>query len=91
MVLGVLPDNQYECDAISLEPGDLLVAFTDGITEPENEYGEEFGEQRLTDLLIHNSRKPLDELITIITQAVVEWSRSPEPNDDMTLLMARRI
>jgi sigma-B regulation protein RsbU (phosphoserine phosphatase) len=91
MVLGVLPDNQYESDAISLEPDDLLVAFTDGITEPENEYGEEFGEQRLTDLLIHNARKPLDELITIIAQAVGEWSRSPEPHDDMTLLMARRI
>jgi sigma-B regulation protein RsbU (phosphoserine phosphatase) len=91
MVLGVLPDNQYDCDAIRLEPGDLLVAFTDGITEPENEYGEEFGEKRLTDLLIHNARKPLNEVITIITQAVGEWSHSPEPQDDMTLLMARRI
>jgi len=91
MVLGVLPDNHYECDSISLEPGDLLVAFTDGITEPENEYGEEFGEQRLSELLIHNARRPLDELATIITQAVGEWSRSPEPHDDMTLLMARRV
>jgi len=91
MVLGVLPDNQYECDALALEAGDLLVAFTDGITEPENEYGEEFGEKRLADLLIHNARKPLGDLAAIITQSVGEWSRSPEPHDDMTLLMARRI
>ena len=91
MVLGVLPDNHYECEAVSLAPGDLLVAFTDGITEPENEYGEEFGEGGLTDLLIRNARKSLNELATIITQAVGEWSHSPEPYDDMTLLMARRI
>jgi sigma-B regulation protein RsbU (phosphoserine phosphatase) len=91
MVLGVLPDNPYECDSIRLETGDLLVAFTDGITEPENEYGEEFGEQRLADLLVHNARRPLAELTAIITRAVDEWSRSPEPYDDMTLLMARRI
>ena len=91
MVLGVLPNNQYDSDSISLEPGDLLVAFTDGITEPENEYGEEFGEARLMDLLIHNARRPLDELVAIVTRAVNEWSHSPEQQDDMTLLMARRI
>ena len=91
MVLGVLPDNQYGCDSINLEPGDLMVAFTDGITEPENEYGEQFGEDRLTELLVHNARKPLDELVAAVTHAVNEWSRCPEPQDDMTLLVARRI
>jgi serine phosphatase RsbU (regulator of sigma subunit) len=48
----------------------LLVAFTDGITEPENEYGEEFGEALTTDLLIRNARRPLDELVAIVTRAV---------------------
>jgi sigma-B regulation protein RsbU (phosphoserine phosphatase) len=91
MVLGVLPNTLYDQNSIQLEPGDLLVAFSDGITEPENEYGEEFGEQRLIDLLIRNTRKPLDELATLVTDTVVEWARFPDQRDDMTLVLARRI
>jgi sigma-B regulation protein RsbU (phosphoserine phosphatase) len=67
------------------------VAFTDGITEPENEYGEEFGEKRLSELLVRNAQKPLDELIASVTTAVGEWSNNPEQRDDMTLLVARRL
>ena len=91
MVIGAFLDVLYEEKFIQLEAGDLLAAFTDGITEPENEYGEEFGEQRLTDLLLVNAHKPLEELVTMITTAVNEWQNSPEPVDDMTLLLARRV
>jgi sigma-B regulation protein RsbU (phosphoserine phosphatase) len=91
MVLGVLPNNHYDQDCVELQPGDLLVAFTDGITEPENEYGEEFGEKRLTELLLRNARRPLKELVAVVTGAVSEWSNSPEQQDDMTLLVARRV
>ncbi|PYV42155.1 MAG: hypothetical protein DMG06_14955 [Acidobacteria bacterium] len=91
MVLGVLPNNHYDQDCVELQPGDLLVAFTDGITEPENEYGEEFGEKRLTELLLRHARRPLDELVTVITSSVREWSNSPEQQDDMTVLVARRL
>lgn len=90
MVIGAFLDVPYEEEFIQLEPGDLLTAFTDGITEPENEYGEEFGEQRLTDLLLLNVHKPLEELVTTIITAVNEWQNSPEQSDDMTLLLARR-
>jgi sigma-B regulation protein RsbU (phosphoserine phosphatase) len=91
MVIGAFPDVPYEQNCIDLELGDLLVAFTDGITEPENEYGEEFGENRLSELLVRNAQKPLDELITSVTTAVGEWSSNPEQRDDMTLLVARRL
>ncbi|HVN83035.1 MAG TPA: SpoIIE family protein phosphatase, partial [Terriglobia bacterium] len=91
MVIGAFPDVPYEEDFVQLFPGDLLVAFTDGVTEPENEYGEEFGETRLTELLLSNVNKPLDELIHAVITAVNEWQSSAEPADDMTLLVARRL
>jgi len=54
-VVGAFPLARYEERTVELEHGDLLVAYTDGIVEPENAYGECFGEDRLKDL-ISNTR-----------------------------------
>lgn len=91
MVLGAFPDQFYDRDSLRLEPGDLLAAYTDGITEPENEYGEEFGEKRLVNLLVRNARLPLREVAEQVTVAVQEWSAAAEQPDDMTLLLIRRL
>lgn len=91
MVLGVLPDNHYDQNCLELEAGDLLMAYTDGITEPENVYGEEFGEKRLADLLLTCSHRPLEEVVLAVITAVREWNNNPELQDDMTILLARRI
>jgi len=91
MVVGAFPFAEYGESRIDLRSGDLLVCFTDGITEPENEYGEMFGEEGLIDLLVKNAwRKPADIIASIIA-AVRQWSKSPESQDDMTLLLARRV
>jgi len=90
MVLGAFPDQAYEYGCLDLQPGDLLTAYTDGITEPENEYGEEFGEKRLVEILVHNARKPLHEVVAQVTASVQEWSSASEQPDDMTLLLMRR-
>lgn len=91
MVVGAFPFSEYGESRIQLEPGDLLVCFTDGITEPENEYGEMFGEDRLTELLLkHSWRKP-GEIVETILEAVGQWTSLPELHDDMTLLIARRL
>ncbi len=91
MVLGVVPNVLYDQNSIQLEPGDLLVGFTDGLSEPENEYEEEFGDARLIDLLVRHSRKPLDELASLVITTVIEWARNPDHRDDMTLILARRL
>ncbi len=91
MVLGVVPNVLYDQNSIQLEPGDLLVGFTDGLSEPENEYEEEFGDARLIDLLVRHSRKPLDEIASLVTTTVMEWARNPDHRDDMTLILARRL
>jgi sigma-B regulation protein RsbU (phosphoserine phosphatase) len=91
MVLGAFPNQPYGRGCVQLQPGDLLTAYTDGITEPENEYGEEFGERRLTELLIRNAHRPLEELVTVVTEAASAWGSAAEQQDDMTLLLLRRL
>ncbi|MGE5567893.1 MAG: PP2C family protein-serine/threonine phosphatase [Rhodospirillales bacterium] len=90
-VVGAFSFSEYGESAVRLEPGDLLVCFTDGITEPENEFGEMYGEDRLADLIIKNASRDPGEIVCAIMDSVREWTGSPELQDDMTLLLARRI
>lgn len=90
-VVGAFPDVPYDESHIQLEPGDLLVCYTDGITEPENEYGEMFGEERLIELLCaHGSREP-GEVAAAVVDAVRRWTASTELQDDVTLLVAKKL
>jgi sigma-B regulation protein RsbU (phosphoserine phosphatase) len=90
-VVGAFPFAQYDESRIGLEPNDLLVCFTDGVTEPENVYGEMFGEERLLETITRNAHRPESEIIEVVTEAVQQWTGSPELQDDMTLLLARRV
>jgi sigma-B regulation protein RsbU (phosphoserine phosphatase) len=88
-VVGLFPSAKYEVGEIRLEPNDLLLAYTDGITEPENTYGEEFGESRLLEVARRMLSAPSEALVTEIYRSVDEWTGSPELQDDMTLVLAR--
>jgi phosphoserine phosphatase RsbU/P len=90
-VVGAFPIARYQEKKIHLETGDLLVAYTDGIVEPENAYGEMFGEERLRDLLLKYSCSDSDEIIARTMDAVNQWTGSSELQDDMTMLVARRL
>jgi len=91
-VVGAFPFARYEEKQLKLNSGDLLVAYTDGITEPENEYGEMFGEQRLKDVLVKYASQDGAEVIARVLESVRHWTgETSEPQDDMTLLVARRI
>ena len=90
-VVGAFPVCRYEERQVILAPGDLLVAYTDGITEPENAYGEMFGEERLMDLLVKYQNADATEIIARSIEAVKLWAASPEQEDDMTMVVARRI
>jgi phosphoserine phosphatase RsbU/P len=91
MVVGIMPDTSYSQNIIDLQSGDLLAAFTDGITESENANSEQFGEERLAALLIENAEKQLDEIVEIVTRSVRLWARNLEDQDDTTMLLARRL
>jgi sigma-B regulation protein RsbU (phosphoserine phosphatase) len=90
-VVGAFPIARYQEKTVALEHGDLLVAYTDGVTEPENVYGEMFGEDRLKDMLIKYAKTDSSELIARTMEAVIHWTGSSELQDDMTMVVARRL
>jgi sigma-B regulation protein RsbU (phosphoserine phosphatase) len=90
-VVGAFPFARYEEKTVQLQAGDLLVAFTDGIVEPENEYGEAFGEEKLIDLLLRYEQRESEEIMARIMETVEQWTGSSELSDDMTLLVARGV
>lgn len=90
MVVGAFPSACYSESRVTLEPGDLLVAFTDGVSEPENAYGEMFGEQRLAEVAAQNRHLPADKLMDAVRDAVIHFTGSQELQDDLTMLVARR-
>ena len=90
-VVGLFSTIHYEQAVVELEPGDLLLAFTDGLTEPENSYGEEYGEDRLLEVARRALGSRPELLVEEIYRSVSEWTGSPELQDDMTLLVAKAV
>ena len=90
MVLGVFPESTYEMRQLELRPGDILVAFTDGLTEPENAYEEEFGEERFHEAVLRHADRPSPEMIAAVMQEVIDWTGESSLQDDMTMLVAKR-
>jgi sigma-B regulation protein RsbU (phosphoserine phosphatase) len=88
-VVGIFPDAEFEQETIRLQRGDILLAYTDGIIESVNEYGEEFGEQRLIDLVQHKRDLSAEQLQKVIVDEVLSWAFEEERDDDMTLIVAR--
>ena len=89
-VVGLLDNMSYEEKSVELHSKDLFVAYSDGVTEPENEFGE-FGEARLLEILQANQQLPLARLSEIVTAAVVDWMGAAEQPDDVTLVLARAL
>jgi sigma-B regulation protein RsbU (phosphoserine phosphatase) len=89
-VVGLFPDRDYEEETVELYPGDIFIAFSDGITEPENEFGE-FGEERLVECIAAYRHLPLERITEHAVSAIQDWIGSTEQPDDITLVLARRI
>jgi sigma-B regulation protein RsbU (phosphoserine phosphatase) len=87
-VVGLFENVSFPEATIQLRPGDVLVAYSDGVTEPENDYGE-FGEERLIQLVRANRHLPLERITEIVTSAVADWIGDNEQPDDVTLVLAR--
>jgi sigma-B regulation protein RsbU (phosphoserine phosphatase) len=89
-VVGLFPDCDYEEETVELYPGDIFIAFSDGMTEPENEFGE-FGEERLIETIHAYRNQPLERITEHAVSAIQDWIGSTEQPDDITLVLARRI
>jgi phosphoserine phosphatase RsbU/P len=87
-VVGLFDDVNYEEGGIQLRDGEIFLAYSDGVTEPENDFGE-FGEERLIELVLENRHLPLAKISEVVTTAVDDWIGAREQPDDVTLVLAR--
>lgn len=87
-VVGLFEHVAYEESSVQLRKGEIFLAYSDGVTEPENDFGE-FGEHRLIELLRENRDLPLPRISEIVTAAVDDWIGANKQPDDVTLVLAR--
>ncbi len=91
MPLGIIAGTSYEQRQIHLQPGDFVLLYTDGVTEPINNSQVEFGLVRLQAVIRDNHTASAEQLATAIETAVDNFTASALPFDDFTLLIARRL
>jgi len=90
LILGALEDFPYDEVRVALRPGDLLLLYSDGITEAESSREEEFGEERLAAVVRRNWEVPSLGLVETILGEVQRHAGDCAPMDDMTLVVLRR-
>ena len=88
-VVGLIDGMTYKEDTVQMRRGDILIAYSDGVTEPENEFGD-FGEDRLLEIVRRNRFLPLPVICEQVMQALRDWIGAQEQPDDITLVLARQ-
>ncbi len=89
MIIGMFPFSQYEEGTVQLESGDVLMLFTDGVSEAHNPEEEEFGELRLKDLLRRHGQLPATEMLQAILGELREWMADAPQYDDLTFVLMK--
>lgn len=89
MIIGMFPSANYEEAVVDLSPGDILLAFTDGVTEALNPAEEEFGEQRLKELLRRIAHLPIAEITAAISSELRAWIADAPQHDDITFVVLK--
>ncbi len=90
LILGPYPKAKYERGFVFFEKGNLIVMYTDGITEATNFEGEEFGTERIISIVQANRDSTSKDLCNKIFQAVDEFTESSVPKDDCTLFIVKK-
>jgi serine phosphatase RsbU (regulator of sigma subunit) len=88
--IGLMQDATYEEETVNFQPGDVLVIYSDGITESVNEQDEEFGETRLIDVVRNNLNRSVSGIRDRIDEALSRFVGTTAPVDDMTLMIIKR-
>jgi serine phosphatase RsbU (regulator of sigma subunit) len=90
-VIGIIPDFQYTAAEAHIDPGDLLIIYSDGATEGANVAGEDFGVDRLAAAVVANRTRPAAEIVNAVTQSLADFTQGAAQYDDITLIVARRL
>jgi len=91
IVMGIFPGVQYELQETTLNPGDSLALFSDGVTEAATPAGEEFGESGLATFLGDHVSESCTQLVKGLVSHVRDWSGSSLFADDFTIVLVRRL
>lgn len=90
-VIGLFESFTYEQETVQLAPGDLVVAYTDGVTEALSPRGEEFGETRLEGVVRSLADLPAEQLLTQLVEHLRDWCQDAPQHDDVTLVVLKVI
>jgi sigma-B regulation protein RsbU (phosphoserine phosphatase) len=90
LILGPYPKAKYERGFVFFEKGNMLVMYTDGVTEATNTVGEEFGTERLIELVKKNQDATSKELVDLIFKEIDQYTNSYSPTDDRTVFVVRK-
>ena len=88
--LGVLEDIDLEDHEISIDPGDLLLLYTDGVTEAFSEDGDTYGDQRLHEFLINHKDQSASKFLDELEMSIKIFAGDVPPSDDITLVYLKR-
>ena len=88
-ILGILVGAQFSDASVALAPGDVLTLFTDGVTEQENEQGEEFSVDRLKDVVCREGAESAAQVVAHVSEAVSAFAGETEQADDLTLVVLK--
>lgn len=89
MIIGMFPSASYDESVVDLQAGDVLMAFTDGVTEALNPAEEEFGEQRLKQLLRRVAHLPVQDITATISKELRAWIADAPQHDDITFIVLK--
>jgi sigma-B regulation protein RsbU (phosphoserine phosphatase) len=89
MVVGLFDGCEYQQGVAAVEPGSILVAYSDGLIEPENVYGEQFSIERVAEEVTRHGDLPPQDLAEALVRAAEEWAGTPEQADDVTVIIAK--
>ncbi len=89
MIIGMFPVARYEESVVDLHSGDLLMAFTDGVTEALNPTEEEFGEERLKELILRVAHLPVMQITAAVSQELRDWIGEAPQHDDLTFVVMK--
>lgn len=90
LLLGVMENSVYEKGSVSLQPGDLLILYSDGITEAMNPEGNQFGINNLIQLAQENRNKTAETVTESIITGVKQFANNAPQSDDITLMVIKR-
>jgi sigma-B regulation protein RsbU (phosphoserine phosphatase) len=88
--LGILEDQEWACAELQMDEGDVLVLYTDGVTEAQAANAEFYGSERLVEVVRANRNKRAEEINNEILRSIEQFRGESPPQDDMAILVVKR-